>query len=216
MRLPGGKILEDVVDKVSEHVNIITDGVKLLRDIVMKFYELNNEDLENMYVNLSGLENRGDDLKIQIMNMLRVSHIHPEDREDLLRLVLDIDEIIGISRAIAKKFLIFKHIGISIPESIYEHIKEMTENSIRAVEQIYRMIEAREHEVIFEVASKVEQLEKRVDELRLQALESMYKQCLNEYRVICVALPIVIDDLEVITDLCEDIADIYRLYAISR
>lgn len=216
MRLPGGKILEEVVDEVSQHVNIITEGIKLLREIVVKYHELDTEGLEKIYANLSSLENRGDELKLHIMNMLRASHIHPEDREDLLRLVLDVDEVIGIARAIAKKFLIFKHLEIIIPESIYMHIKEMTENSIKAVEEIRMMIEAREPEIVFDIAAKVEKLEKRVDELRLHALELTYKQCLDEYRVICIALPIVIDDLEIITDLCEDIADIYRLYAISR
>lgn len=216
MRFPGGRIIEEVLNEVSKHVGIIKQGVERLQEMIGKYNTLAYHELEALYGDLSLLENKGDELKIAIMNTLRASHIHPDDREDLLRLVLDVDDIIGVARAVAKKLLIFKHLDIRIPSSVYDYIKEMIDHSVQAVHNVEEMINAKTQDQVFEIASRVEKFEKEVDEIRLRALEALYKHCLSQCNVACIALPIVIDDVELITDLCEDIADIYRLYIISR
>lgn len=216
MKHPGGRLVEEVLSEVSEHVNIIKEGVDKLQEIIEKYRELSYQELESLYGELSAIENRGDDLKLKIMNTLRTSYMHPDDREDFLRLILDIDEVVGVARAVAKKLLIFKHLDLSIPIDILNHIKEMVHLSVYAVQKVQEMINAKLPDQVFEIASIIEKYEKEVDEIRLKALEALYKQCIQECNVACIALPIVIDDVELITDLCEDIADIYRLYIISR
>ncbi|MEM1638957.1 MAG: DUF47 family protein [Desulfurococcaceae archaeon] len=218
MKITGGKLIEEVVNEIILHSNIVKEGVELLGKIIENYdtYDLNK--LQENYLLLSGMENQADELKRKLMNMLKASHIHPEDREDLLRLVLRIDEIIGYSKAVAKKFLIFKHLDVSIPQNVSVYVKSIIKKSIESVDQLIKLVETLQSDIskVLEIAHRIEILEKEVDDLRLKALEETYKDCLTGYKITCIALPIVIDDIEAITDLCEEVADIYRLHIISR
>jgi Phosphate transport regulator (distant homolog of PhoU) len=218
MKLTGGKIFEDVVSEITHHSSIVRDGVKLLNEIIEKYDTLSLEELQENYASLSNMENQADELKRKLMNMLKATHIHPEDREDFLRLVLRIDEIIGYSKAVAKKLLVFKHLNIVIPSSVSTYVKAIINKSVESVEQLIKLVETIQSDMthVLEIAHRIELLEKEVDDLRLRALEEIYKDCLTSYKVTCIALPIVIDDLEAITDLCQDVADIYRLHLIAR
>lgn len=218
MRITGGKIIEEVVNEIILHTNIVREGVELLGKIVENYDAYDLDKLQENYLLLSSMENRADELKRKIMNMLKASHIHPEDREDFLRLVLYIDEIIGYSKAVAKKFLIFKHLNVIIPQLVNDYVRSIIKKSIESVDQLIKLVETLQSDIsqVLDITHKIELLEKEVDDLRLKALEEIYKDCLLGYKITCVALPIVIDDIEAITDLCEEIADIYRLHLISR
>lgn len=217
-RISGGRLLEEVIEEIETHASIIQTCINTLERIVKEYFALNQNELSRLYNELNSLEKQGDEYKRKLMNTLKASHIHPEDREDFLRLVFTMDEILGLSKAVAKKFLIFKHLDIAIPQSVHDQLVKIVEKSVEAVNYVKKLIESLrgEHVEIVELAHKVEELEEEVDDVRLNALEELYKVCLLGYSIVCIALPVVIDDAETITDKCEEIADIYRLHLVSR
>ncbi|MEM1719589.1 MAG: DUF47 family protein [Desulfurococcaceae archaeon] len=218
VRIAGGRLLEEVISEIEIHASLIQTGVNMLDKIVKEYSTLNPDELGALYNELDGLEEQGDEYKRRLMNFLKASHIHPEDREDFLRLVFTMDEVLGLSKAVAKKFLVFKHLNITIPQGVYDQLVRIIEKSVEAVNNVKKLIESLrgEHAEVVELAHKVEELEEEVDEIRLSALEELYKVCLLGYDVVCIALPVVIDDAETITDKCEEVADIYRLHLVSR
>nr|NAZ27039.1 DUF47 domain-containing protein [Thermogladius sp.] len=59
-------------------------------------------------------------------------------------------------------------------------------------------------------------LEKEVDDLRLKILEELYEECIANLKPVCVILPGLVDDLEAITDACEDAGVLLKLMFSSR
>lgn len=218
MKLPLGKFFEYVVGRLKEHTLIALESVGLLEETVQKFEEASLEELNKLFENITQAEKKGDEVKRAFMSSLNTGHLHPEYREDFLRVTLVLDEIPGLARAIAKKMLIFKHVGISVPQEVKDVLVEIARLSKNCIESLLHIVEnfPQEPSKVIEYSNQAERLEEKVDELRLHALESLFKYCKENFGVHCVALHVVIDDAETITDKCEDIADIYRLILVSR
>lgn len=218
MRVVGGRLLEEIISEIVHHATLVLNGVITLNEIVHKFHVYDYSKLNDLYSELNKLEKEGDEFKRKLMNTLKASHIHPEDREDFLRLVLSMDEILGLSKAVAKKFMIFKHLSLDIPSNIHLYITNILEKSVDAAKYVKELISALRSDPSrsLELAEKIEDLEEDVDELRLATLEELYKHCISKYEMICISLPVIIDDAESITDKCEEVADIYRLHLVSR
>lgn len=218
MKLIGGRLLEEVVNEITQHSILVANGVSILSNIVKNYVEYDFDQLNRAYLELDKLEEQGDEIKRKLMNILKTSHLHPEDREDLLRLVLTIDEVIGLSKAVAKKFVIFKHLSITIPTSIHEYFVKIIDKTHEAAKCIRELVQSLQVEdtKTLELAERVERLEEEVDDLRSATLRELYKHCTSRCEIICISLPIVLDDIESITDKCEEVADMYRLHIISR
>jgi len=96
----GGRLLEEINSKLREHLDHITRGVEVLDDILKNYNSLSYEDMREKYEELNKHEEESDKLKRDLMSLLRASHLHPEDREDLLRTVLTVDDVIGLAKAV--------------------------------------------------------------------------------------------------------------------
>jgi predicted phosphate transport protein (TIGR00153 family) len=214
----GGRLLEEINSKLREHLDHITRGVEVLDDILKNYNSLSYEDMREKYEELNTHEEESDKLKRDLMSLLRASHLHPEDREDLLRTVLTVDDVIGLAKAVVKKILIFKHLQLEIPRNLHNILVNAVEKSLEAVRLINNILEIAmsDYERVLELTHKIEELEEEVDEIRLRAFEELLRECSTNIREICVVMPVVIDDIEKITDMCEDVADLFRLHLISR
>jgi len=214
----GGRLLEEINSKFREHLDHITRGVGILDEILRNYSIFSYENMREKYEELNKHEEESDKLKRVLMSLLRVSHIHPEDREDLLRTVLTIDDIIGLVKAVAKKILIFKHLQLEIPRNLHDILINAVEKSLEAVKLVNNILELvrSDYEKALELTHKIEELEEEVDEIRLKAFEELLRECSISIKEICIVMPVVIDDIEKITDMCEDIADLFRLQLVSR
>jgi predicted phosphate transport protein (TIGR00153 family) len=216
--LAGGRFLEEVINRSREHVKHAIEGVTILGAVLRDYDSLSYEEVQRQYGELNRHEEESDKIKRSLMSLLRVSRIHPEDREDLLRIVLTVDDTIGLAKAITKKLVIFKHLKLELPRGLLSTLLEMVNKSIEAVKLIYDLLEyvASNYAKALEVANKIEEIEEEVDEIKLKAFEELLKECSIKFREVCIVMPVVIDDVEKITDKCEDVADLFRLYIVSR
>ncbi len=218
MKIPMGKVVEDLLSKVKMHASLAHQSVKILSRILSGYAELSLESLRSFYEELSRVEHSGDDLKRELIKDLTTGPLHPDDREDLMKAVLTLDEIPGLSRAVAKKMLVFKHINVEIPPSLTKHLHEMAEKSATCVEKLCQVITAfpSDMDKVLDLSAVIDQLEREVDDMRLKALEELFKTCKESLGIHCVALYTVIDDVELITDRCRDVATIYSLNLVSK
>lgn len=218
MKTIGGKLLEELLNNISLHIKLAVRAVEILNDIVSQYNSIDLNTLSAKYEEVNTIEHEADELKKTLFNLIRISRLHPEDKEDYMKFVLSVEDITGLAKAIAKKFLIFKHMNLVIPENIHSLLKEMTSLSVKSAGQLLQLVKPHESTSIDEqeIVSITEKIEKEVDELRLKTLEEVYKYCMTSYNVVCIALPIVVDDIEEISDKCGSIADLYRLHFITR
>lgn len=218
MKIPVGRFVEGVLARIKVHAQIAAESIDILKELVSSFDNLEYDHLKNLYEKLVDVEKKGDELKRELIGELKTGYLHPEDREDFLRAILILDEIPGLVKAVSKKILIFKHIGIPIPPSIQKYLVGIAENSKRCVESLVHLVEHYPHDSqkVIEYASEAEKYEETVDDLRLDALEELFKLCRENLGIHCVALHVMIDDSETITDKCEDVADVFRLSIVAR
>lgn len=216
--LSGGRLLEEITNKSRDHAKHIIQGITILSDILRNYRGLSYEDAQSRYEELNRHEEESDEIKRSMMSILKASHLHPEDREDLLRVVLTLDDVIGLAKAIAKKLIIFKHLKLEIPGSVYNALLDMSDKSIVAVKLVAELLGSTgaDYNKVIDLTHKIEELEEEVDEIRLRAFEELLRECSTRFTAVCIVMPVVIDDLEKITDKCEDIADLFRLYVVSR
>lgn len=218
MKIPVGRFVEGVLGRIKVHAQIAAESISILRDLVSSFNKSEFEQLKDLYERLVEIEKRGDDLKRELIGELKTGYLHPEDREDFLRAILILDEIPGLVKAVSKKILIFKHVEIPISPSVQKYLVDIADNSKKCVESLVHLIEHYPHDPqkVMEYASEAEAYEEAVDDLRLDALEELFKVCKDNLGIHCVALHVMIDDAETITDKCEDVADVFRLSIVAR
>ena len=219
MRLLSGKFFDELHVELNKHGELVLRSVEILRDIVANYEKLKYKELVALYEELNNIEHKADNLKRSIINTLRLTRAHPEDKEDLLALVFTSDDIAGLSKAVAKKLVILKRLEVNIDEKISGIILSMLEKSVSAVRSVLALLRGLrgEEEVnIPELSHEIEKYEKEVDELRLHALEELFRECKEQYSLQCTAVPIMIDNVEEITDKCEELSDTVKLYAVSR
>lgn len=216
--LSGGRLLEEVTNKTRDHMKHIVQGLGVLNDIIRSYRDLSYEEAQSKYDELNMHEEKSDEIKRSIMSILKATHLHPEDREDLLRIILTLDDVIGLAKAIAKKMIIFKHLKLELPSNVHSTLLDMSNKSIEAVKLVAELLESTGagYNKIVDLTHKIEELEEEVDDIRLRAFEELLKECSTKFTPLCIVMPVVIDDLEKVTDKCEDIADLFRLYAVSR
>ncbi|ADV64802.1 DUF47 domain-containing protein [Desulfurococcus mucosus] len=217
MSLPRGRYFESMFSSIREHARTVEIGVSKLSELVSSI-QGGVETVSRLYGELNRVEEHGDELKRSIMEELKATYLHPDDRENLLRFVLSLDDALGYAKSAGKRILIAVESGIVIDEKIQALMKEMTEKSLTASRKIIELFESmsRDPARALSISHEVEELEEKIDELRLEAIAMIYSACSREVKPECLVLPQIVDDIEGISDVFEDIADIYRLFAVSR
>ena len=122
------KIFEDHL----KHVEKIVETARALWDSV---FHVRNRDLNSFmkdYEKISSLEREADVFKRTLMKEVSQVLIHPIDREYLINLTLNIDQIAGYCRAVGKRILIL----IDASEDLEGHMIEYVSTVASKIRQI--------------------------------------------------------------------------------
>ncbi|WP_434731422.1 DUF47 family protein [Thermogladius sp. KZ2Tp1] len=208
-----GKRRVDLIKlKIVDHALKVLETVVALETLFSASL-VGSPELDSLFEKVYRLEREADKLKREIISELRMAYVHPIDREDLLKMVTLVDDIAGFSKSASKRILAYTKGGLRVDEPYSSDIKTIIEASRKAVNELVDTIKS----VIegatssLERLGNVEKLEKEVDDLRLKILEELYKECVAALSPKCVILPGLVDDLESITDVCEDVGVILKL-----
>lgn len=212
-----GKREREVLLKSIEHLNKIYEVVSHFNKLLERVKE---NDLENIYREfreVDRIEKEADRVKRGLIEDLSRGSFHPIDREDLLRLVLASDDIAAYVKASARKLLLLLELKYSISDEVLEHIITISNNVLRAVEILIDAVKelTRSIEKAITMSHLVEEIEEKIDDLRLDALKTLLVISRNMFRTEYMLLKEIIDDLEMASDKCEDVSDIIRTIAVS-
>lgn len=212
------KYMEDVISKVEGHAALVEKAAAELRKLIEEVRAADVGEAEKSYNIINDLEHKADDIKRELIEELRVSFIHPDDREGLLRFIVKIDEIIGMIKASAKKLLVVSIAKLSMPSRYYDLMAEVavhSENSVKLLRELIKYMATEPRRALGYIEG-IEQEEKAVDEIRLKVYEELFVECAEEVKPHCIFVPSLIDDLEEITDKCEESVEVYRSFVITR
>ncbi|MEM1918912.1 MAG: DUF47 family protein [Desulfurococcaceae archaeon] len=208
----------------SREKRVIHDSIRHLTKIREVAEDLNNM-INNIYVNdklkaidfynkLDKDEKDADEIKRNIIKELSTSTLHPMDREDLLKLIFTSDDIAAFLKACSHKLKILLDIQIKIDKEIINRISEVELMIIKQIELLIDSLENlyRDISTTLTYTNLVEEIEEKIDMLKMELQEAIYSKC-ETITIRCLLLKEAIEDIEMASDKCEDVADIIRMIA---
>lgn len=206
---------DEVLNLCKAHFDKIVETVKGMKQVVHSFCDEDFDALEEHFKKVFDSEREADEIKHNILRNLSTAHLHPIDREEVIRLVLTADDIAENAKSGARKLrLISKE---SLTNEIKIDLKEMAGRCVEIVEKVRIAFHALSKSVdaAIKEANEVEFLEENIDEFRVGLIKLVLKYG-DETKKIgsWFMLLNAIENMEEVSDRSEDVADVIRRIAI--
>ena len=143
--------------------------------------------------------------------------IHLIDREYLINLTLNIDQIAGYCRAVGRRILILMEASEDLDGHMIEYVFTVASKIRQIAELILSALQSlkRSAQETIKYINEIEKIEEEVDNLKLEAYKIVLKKCSEKSIERCILSKEIIDTLEEATDRGERVADIIRMLAVS-
>lgn len=213
-----GERLRDCINKVLMHLNEISLATSKLKDLYEALVRSDQRSASSIYEDIDRAEKRADELKRIVIHDINVSYIDARDREDIYILINNLEDVISYVKSSAKVMLIMTILNIRIDENLHKSIESAVIRSIDAVNTMVELIKivGEDYGEILSKTDRIERVEEEVDEIRFNVLEQLYASCMDKMNAKCMLIKDLIDDLEKISDKCEDVGDVVKLISLTK
>lgn len=185
-------------DLLEQDAAAVEDGARALLDLMTDF-----RDVPSKVKHIKDIEHRGDEVVHTIYEELNKTFITPIDREDIMALASDLDNVLDMIDAAANRLLLYE---VEMPSramvDLAEVIVEATTALRKAVGMIRNMKQAAKVEAI---AVEVNRLENVADDLMNTSVAALFRETDVIHIIKCKEI---IERLEEATDYCEDVANV--------
>ena len=196
--LPKDKIFYEVFENIAANLNDMVAELKAA---------LNEPDKEKMFIMLAKLEDgehKNDEYTHQIFVELSKNFITPFDREDIHYLATSLDDIADYMYACAKKILTY---NVEEVDSYMKELVIISEKSIMALSDALSKLRSMKNvSQIRQECVLINSLENEADEVLDKAILNLFAK--NTDAVQIIKLKDIYQDLEIISDKCEDASNV--------
>ena len=185
-------------DLLERQAAIVAEGALALRDLLRDF-----RDVGAKRKLIKDIEHRGDDTVHTIFEELNKTFITPIDREDIIALASDLDNVLDMIDAAANRLDLYK---IVEPNEAMIDISEVIVEATSALRKAVGMIRnMRQADDVEKIAVEVNRLENVADDLMNTAVADLFRE---KDVVYILKAKEIIEQLEEATDYCEDVANV--------
>ncbi|HSE92491.1 MAG TPA: DUF47 family protein, partial [Methylomirabilota bacterium] len=184
----------DYFEQQSQH---ILRAAELLHELVHHF-----ADARAKMHAIKEIEHQGDQVTHEVVKRLHQTFITPLDREDIHALASRLDDVLDYIEASAERLLIYR---IKEPTSACRALTDVIVQITRAVDHTVRCLRTRDPR-FHEHAVEVNRLENSADNLLRDSLAELFEQQGDPIEII--KWKEIYETLEVVTDRCEDVANV--------
>ena len=196
------KVKFNYFDAFEQQVDIAAEVADVLIETIEEFTTA--EELEPLLSRAHEIENRGDDVNHAIMSSVAADFITPIEREDIIELAQDLDEIIDMIESIIQHFYMYD-VHFMHPQAI--EFAKIIKKQLKALNK--SMDTFREFKKVKKIRAMVEdvnELEEQADALYLKTIRQLYTvDAENAVRIEVWSR--LFDRLEATCDACETVAD---------
>jgi len=183
----------------NDHAEQIVMGVRELAALMGDISEL-----EARTANIERCEKRADKITHQTMDQLHKTFITPIDREDIHRLISNMDDILDLSEDIAQSMFLYDIRRIT-PEA--KQLADICVSCAIRVQTTVNMLSSMDNaQGILRICDEIDQLESDADRVMRSAMAKLFRDEADVRNVI--KLKAIYEQLEEVTDKCEDVANI--------
>ena len=202
------------IDMARRHVTKVVDTVVELNNTVIAASMGRNIEAEKCISRLFSNEEEADALRRRISEELTKGEISAKEREDLMRLTIEIDNIADCAKDAARNILILMR--QPVPKEIWRGFQKISESAVACVLTLsdgINMLEKDLDETMKRIL-EVERLEHQVDDER-HSVQLLFLEFADQLNAPTLLL---LDDalhfMEGVTDHCEDTGDVIRMLVI--
>ena len=185
-------------DMTAEQVKVISDAVSYLKKMIEK-EDYSEENVKK----IKELEQQCDTLSHEIIDVLNETFITPIDREDIHKIINEIDDIMDLINVVANRLYIYK---IKTVKNTY--FPEFLENITDAVDAVKNAIlslkDIKKPRRILEYCIEINRLENSGDSIREKAIMELFEKEKNPIEII--KWKEIYEVLETVLDSCEKVA----------
>lgn len=189
-------------DAFEKQIDVATEEAKLLLEVIEDF-ETADELLPVLH-KAHAIENRGDELTHVILANVATDFITPFDREDVIRMAQDIDDITDLIEGVIQRFYMF---NIHFMHPTAKEFAELILDSLKALRTSMEGFRSfKKVKKIRAMVAEVNEIEERADALYAKTIRHLYvDDASNPVRVDVWSH--LFDRLEGACDACEAVAD---------
>ncbi len=193
-------------DLFEKAANNLLHVANLLEDFVNHY-----TDLERKLKQLEDAEHAGDQITHDAMEMLNKTFITPFDREDIHKLVSELDDICDLIYGSANKMVLYK---VGTPTEGIRKVSSLLARSVEEVAKaVLRLRNQKKPEMILAQCIEVNRIENEADEASRAAIALLFEREKDPIRLI--KEKEILETLEFATDRCEDVANVLEGVALK-
>lgn len=200
--IPQERTLFDLISQQSKNV---LKGAEALTELVGDY-----QNLSEKRKNFKEIEKAGDERVKAVYQILNKSFITPIDHEDASRLTTLLDDTLDFMYGVVNRLYLYE-IANATPPMV--QLADTVVKCIREVDNMLSNLRRISQEELEKDCVEVDRLENLADELLNESVAKLFKSA-DPFETI--KLKEIYEYLEIITDKCEDVADIIRDIVIKR
>ncbi len=187
-------------DLFDQQASNLLEGATLFNQIIST-PAITRDNVDKMH----SIEHRGDEVNHNIINMLNESFITPFDREDILALANNMDNVIDGIYMITNRYYIYK---LTTPSEEAKKFAVVIENSVRALQKAVTSLRSNKNmKETLRQCVEINRLENLADEIRDEAISKL----LNDPKadpIMVIKQKELFEAAEFVTDMCEHVANV--------
>jgi len=185
-------------DLLERQSAIVEEGAYALRDLLQDF-----RDVAAKRKHIKDIEHRGDETVHTIFEELNKTFITPIDREDIIALASDLDNVLDMIDAAANRLHLYE---VEQPSQAMVDLSEVIVEAAAALRKAVGMIRnMKQADAVELIAVEVNRLENVADDLLNVSVAELFKQ---KDVVNILKSKEILEQLEQATDYCEDVANV--------
>ncbi len=185
-------------DLLEKEAAIVAEGAHALRDMLRDF-----RDVAAKRKHIKDIEHRADDTVHTIFEELNKTFITPIDREDIIALASDLDNVLDMIDAVANRLHLYE---VERPSEAMVDLAEVIVEATAALQKAVGMIRnMKQADAVEQIAVEVNRLENVGDDLLNVSVAALFKE---KDVVNILKSKEILEQLEQATDYCEDVANV--------
>ncbi|HDM88602.1 MAG TPA: DUF47 family protein [Candidatus Bathyarchaeota archaeon] len=204
-----------VLDIAYRQMIVALDTINDLEKAIEAVAERNKETAKTIIARLFKTEEEVDDLRRVVFEELTKGRLPPRDREDIMKLVTNLDKVADHVKDSARNILVL--IDKDLPKEIWDAYHDMAHGIVSTAAVLRESLKSlgEDNARAREMSERVEDEENRVDKkyLEIKSLLLDYGDKLNPATLML--LKDLLDSMEEATDRCADTGDYIRVLTVS-
>ncbi len=194
--VPQDRIFFDLLERESENV---VRGAAKLEEAVLSF-----ENLVERRKEMKEIEHEGDEIVHQIYEKVNRSFITPIDQGDITRLASLYDDVLDFTYAVINRLVLYE---VEAPTDVMKRFAHLVRLSVDEIHHAFHSMRKIDKKEIDQRCIEIDRLENEADVLLNDSVAELFKE---KDVVRIMKLKEIYENMETITDKCEDVSQVLR------